>query len=204
MRGYAHASIPAAPEAIAAYLAESASEGRSPSTIKGALGAILHVHREQGRNIVARSPAIASVMAGIARRSSRPIRRAAALELTDLRAIINAIAGEDARALRDRALLLVGFFGALRRSELVALDVTGRSYVEIRAEGLVLHLTGTKASAATQSICIPRRTDELCATRAVERYVKQAGLTRGPLFRSVSKGGRVLDRRLDATSVATF
>ena len=85
--------------------------------------------------------------------------------------IIAGIEGDDVRALRDRALLLVGFFGALRRSELVALDVKGRSYVEIRSEGLILHLTATKASAATQSVCIPRRTDELCATRALEQYL---------------------------------
>ena len=66
-------------------------------------------------------------MAGVARTASRPIRRAAALELEDLRALIARIDGEDVRSLRDRALLLVAFFGALRRSELVALDVVGGS-----------------------------------------------------------------------------
>ena len=79
--------------------------------------------------------------------------------------------------------------------------MSGRSSIEIRAEGVVLHLTATKASAATQVVCIPRRSDGLCATAAVERYLATTGMTSGPLFRAVSKGGRLLKRRLDATSV---
>ena len=76
-----------------------------------------------------------------------------------------------------------------------------RSFVEIGPQGLVLHLTATKASAATQTVAIPRRADELCATAAFERYLAVAGITNGPLFRAVSKAGRLLARRLDASSV---
>jgi integrase len=95
----------------------------------------------------------------------------------------------------------LGFFGALRRSELVALDVRGRSYVEIAPEGLRVHVTGSKASAATETIVIPRRDDELCAARALERYLASTGLRSGTLFRPISKAGRLLDRRLEATAV---
>ena len=161
--------------------------------------------RRVTRSIAAIAPSPPSWPASRAR-SSRPISRAAALEFEDLRAIIARIDGEDVRALRDRALLLVAFFGALRRSELVALDVAvnnvrGRSSVEVRPEGLLVHLTGTKASAATQTVAIPRRADELCATAALERYLAAAGITNGPLFRAVSKAGRPLERRLEASSV---
>jgi integrase len=140
-------------------------------------------------------------MAGITRRASRPIKRARALELEGLRSVIATIGGSDLRAVRDRALLLLGFFGALRRSELVALDVKGRSYAKICAEGLILHLTATKASAATQTVCVPRRTDELCATRALEQYLAAASITQGPLFRAIGRGGRLQECRLDAGSV---
>ena len=120
--------------------------------------------------------------------------------------MIAAVAGEDVRALRDRALLLVGFFGALRRSELVALDVAGgkggsRSRAELRPEGVILHLTASKASAATEKVWLPARHDELCAARALARYLAATGVKQGPLFRAVSKGGRLLGTRLDATSV---
>ena len=64
-----------------------------------------------------------------------------------------------------------------------------------------MHLTGTKASAATQTVAIPRRADELCATAALERYLAAAGIANGPLFRAVSKAGRLLARRLEAASV---
>jgi len=193
--------LPAAPEAVAAYLAELADAGRSVATIKGALAAIQHVHREAGCSLDREHRAVDAVLAGITRRRSRPIRHAAPLEIADLRSIIGRIDGTDLRALRDRALLLVGFFGALRRSEVARLDVTGRSPIEIRDDGLVLHLTATKESATTQSISIPRREDELCAAGAVANYLAATGIRSGPLFRAINKGGRMSTRRLDGSSV---
>jgi site-specific recombinase XerD len=175
-----------------------------------------HAHErfasEAGHALPRTHPAIAAVMAGIARANARPIRRAAPLAIEHLRRIVAGMDGKDLRSLRDRALLLVGFFGALRRSELVALDVAGgnaavadnvagRSLVEIGTQGLVLHLTGTKASAATQTVALPRRGDELCAAAALERYIAAADITNGPLFCAISKADRLLGRRLEAGSV---
>jgi integrase len=194
-------ALPAVPEAIAAYLGALADVGKSVSTIRIALAAILYGHGAAGHELPRAHPAIAAVMAGIARRKSQPIRHAAPLHIADLRAILAAIDGSDVRALRDRALLLVGFFGALRRSEIASLDVTGRSPIEIRDEGLLLRLTATKKSATTQAVAIPRRDDELCAASAVTRYLAAAGLKTGPLFRAIGKGGRVSGRRLDGASV---
>ena len=197
--------LPARPEAVAAYLAELARAGKSVATIKSALAAIAFFHRQAGLALDRNDRAIAGVMAGIARKSSRPIRRAAALEVDHLREIVSGIAVDDIRPLRDQALLLIGFFAALRRSELVALDVTGArggiSFIENRPEGLLVHITGSKASAATQTVAIARRADDLCAARALERYLAATGLSQGPLFRPISKAGRLLDRRLDETAV---
>jgi site-specific recombinase XerD len=194
-------ALPAAPETVAAYLAELARSGKSVATVNGALAAIKHAHRQCGQSLDGANPAIAAVVAGIARSLSRPIRRALALDLEGLRALIARIDGEDVRALRDRALLLLAFFAALRRSELVSLDIAGRSRVAIGPAGLTLHLSDTKGRAATETICVPRRLDGLCAVAALERYLAATCLTHGPLFRPVSKAGRLLERRLDATSV---
>ncbi|WP_291004278.1 tyrosine-type recombinase/integrase [Hyphomicrobium sp.] len=194
-------ALPAAPEAVAAYLAELARGGKAVSTITGALAAIKHAHASAGLALDPHSPAIAAVMAGIARCASRPLRRAAALDLETFRTLIARIDGTDVRALRDRALLLIGFFGALRRSELVSLDIGGRSRIDITAAGLILHLTDTKGQAATETLAIPRRQDALCAAAALERYLAATQLRRGPLFRAVNKAGRLGARRLDATSV---
>jgi hypothetical protein len=97
-----HASpLPASPEAVAAYLAELASDGKSVATVKGALAALRFFHREAGQALEREHRAIPAVMAGIARRASRPIKRAAALELEDLRRLVSGIDGKDLRSLRD-------------------------------------------------------------------------------------------------------
>ena len=198
-------ALPAAPEAVAGDLAELARAGKSVATINVALAALQHVHRQAGHALNRDNRAIFTVMAGIGRRSSRQIRRAAALELADLSPIIAGIEGDDVRDLRDRAVLLVGFFGALRRSEIVALDADGekprggRSSRSVPRAGW--YISPEPRLAQRRRRAIPRRNDELCAACAVERYLAAAGLTHGALFRPVSKAGRLIPRRLDATAV---
>ena len=106
--------LPASPAAVAAYLAELPRDGKSVATIKGALAAIQHYQREAGHPLDRGNRAIASVMAGVARTASRPIRRAAALELGSLRALIARIDGEDVRSLRDRSKPFAAALGAGR------------------------------------------------------------------------------------------
>lgn len=196
-------AVAASATAVAAYLASRANQGRSVATVGLALAAIQSGQRAAGRTLDRKQPIVAEVRAGIARKCARPTRHAAPLGLSDLRTAIQAIAGDDddMRALRDRALLLVSYFAALRRSEVVALDVTGRSPVEIHAQGVLLRLTGTKTGAATQAVAVPRRNDDLCPVAALEQYLDAARFTDGPLFRAISKSGRLLERRLEATAV---
>jgi integrase len=192
----------AAPEnAIGAYLATLARGGKSISGVTIALSAILCKRRRAGEAIDARHPDIAAVVSGVRRRTAKPVSQAAPLGLDDLARLATSLHGGDLRARRDRALLLVGFFGALRRSEIAALDINGRSPIAITEAGLVLSLTATKGNAATAAIMLPRRPDALCPVAAIEAYLKASGATSGPLFRAISKSGRLLARRLDATSV---
>lgn len=195
-------ALPAAPETIAAWLAELARSGKSISRIQVSLAAVLHGHRLQGHQIDSSHPVLARITRGIARKAARPVRRAHPLTLQDLEAAVTLSSNPSVRDLRDRALLLVAFWGALRRSEIIALDMRGRSPVSIHQQGMVLRLTGTKSSAATVEILIPRRSDRLCAVAATEAYIEASGIEAGPLFRAVSKSDRLLDRRLDASSIA--
>ena len=75
------------------------------------------------------------------------------------------------------------------------------SSIGISAAGLRIHLGASKASHATQTIAVCRRDDALCPAAALTDYLAAARLTSGPLFRAVSRGGRLLERRLDATSL---
>jgi integrase len=192
----------AAPTAVATYLANLARDGKSISSINVALSAIQRHGRAHGTIIDRKHPLIADVLRGINRTLSKPVDRAAALDLKTLRRLIATLNGNDNRSLRDKALILVGFFGALRRSEIVSLEMGGaRSTVIISDRGLLLKLSATKASLKTQEIAIPRRSDDLCPVAAVERYLSRAVISSGPLFRAISKAGRLLDRPLDPTSV---
>ena len=194
-------AAPASAHAVAAYLADRARSGKSLASVKLALAAIQFGHRQRGYACDRKSPAIASVLAGITRTIAKPIKRAPALELEHLRMLLASIQGDDVRACRDRAILCVGFFAALRRSEIASLDLTGDSPVTITDQGLLVHLTSTKTNRQTDTIALPSRRDGLCPASALGAYLSAASISSGPLFRAISKSGRVLDRRLDATGI---
>jgi integrase len=103
---------------------------------------------------------------------------------------------------RDRALLLVGFAGAFRRSELVSLDVGD---VEIRREGLLVTLRRSKTDqeAAGREVAIPYGSNpDTCPVRALEAWLEASGIADGPLWRAVDKGGRLQPGRLSDKAVA--
>ncbi|PZS25885.1 MAG: integrase, partial [Pseudonocardiales bacterium] len=103
---------------------------------------------------------------------------------------------------RDRALLLVGFVAALRRSELSALDV---QHIAEHANGLVLALPRSKTNQRGENnelVVLPRAGDtDLCPVTALRAWFALAGITDGPVFRPVGKNNRPLPRRLSAGAV---
>src|SRR6478609_8735299 len=108
------------PTAVAAYLASLAGL-YSRAALDRRLAAIGQQHRLRGLAWSAGDPAIRTTLQGIARQHGSRRRQAAALTSTELKKLVAACGGDTA-GLRDRALLLVGFAGALRRSELVGID----------------------------------------------------------------------------------
>lgn len=116
--------LPAAPATIGLYIAAlgSGAGARAPTTIERALAGIAHQHRMKGLAFDRRHPAIADVLAGLKRTKRRPVQQTAALTPDLLRNLLDTC-GEDLPGMRDRAILLLGFTGALRRSELVGTDV---------------------------------------------------------------------------------
>src|ERR1039458_10806872 len=106
------------------------------------------------------------------------------------------------RGLRDRALLLVGFAGAFRRSELAALKVVDLRFT---AEGLVIDLRRSKTDqeAKGRQVGIPFGADELtCAVRSVKAWLGRAHIDCGPVFRAVGKSGSLSQLPLAPDSVA--
>jgi len=114
--------MPATPATVSVYLAALAGEGKRPSTIARALAGIADEHRHQGCAWVRGPSVIGEVMRGIRRRHGMAPAQKAPLSDDDMDAMV-AAPGDDLVGLRDRALLTMGWMGAFRRSELVALMV---------------------------------------------------------------------------------
>ena len=204
------ATLPPIPAALAAFVADLGERGSKAATIRRRLQAVAWLARGHGHPVDLRDPLIADALAGLARGQGSAQRQAAALTMPEIRALVGAC-GTDLTGRRDRALVLLGFAGALRRSELMALDVDkgtadedlGRSWIEFTTEGLVLRLATSKGDRAGAGVRIgvPRgKHPETCPARAVEAWIREAQITHGPLFRPVSRWGCVEPQRLHAES----
>ncbi|MEN9936567.1 MAG: hypothetical protein RLZZ387_3146 [Chloroflexota bacterium] len=192
--------LPAAPVTVAAYLAESAARLK-PSTLQRRLASISQAHQLAGHPSPTRDEQVRTVLKGIRRvRGTAPAQKAAA-GTEVVRALVAAL-GDDLAGLRDRALLLVGFAGAFRRSELVALDAAD---VTFAPEGMLLRLRRSKTDqegrGETKGIPLGKNAGT-CPVRALQAWVRAAAITEGPLFRRVDRWGRVGAARLSDRSVA--
>ncbi len=135
--------LPAAPETVAVYLAEHA-ETLKVATLIRRCSAISAVHQAAGHPSPTASPLVRTTLAGIRRVHGISPAAKDPLVAHQVRRLLDALPTEAAKALlaaRDRALLVLGFYGALRRSELVALDTTD---VEVNDQGLVVTLRRSK------------------------------------------------------------
>jgi integrase len=142
----------------------------------------------------ARHPAIRDVMRGLRRARGTAQRHAEALTTPLLRRVLDASDGlQTLLDIRDRALLLVGFAAALRRSELVALDVAD---VTVLPEGLRVAIRRSKGDqeGEGQVIAVGRTGTATCPVAAYETWLAAAGIAAGRAFRSVNRHGRLGDK----------
>ncbi|MBV8095660.1 MAG: site-specific integrase [Acetobacteraceae bacterium] len=183
------APVPAEPTAVGAYLASLAGT-HAPTTIRRRLSAIGKMHRFNDLPWNPAHRAIQEPLQGLLRTHGRPVEKAAALTLDIIRQLV-AMCDRSACGRRDRALLLIGFAGALRRSELAALRAED---VAVVAGGLRLRIRRSKTDKAGQGaeIGLPRgQHAATCPVRAFEAWQAVAKRKAGPLFRPISKGGRI-------------
>ncbi|MGU3540005.1 site-specific integrase [Methylobacterium sp. A54F] len=180
--------MPASIETTASYMASLADRGCKASTIDLHAAAIAFAHRAAGVEPPTNSEPVKAVIRGIRRSiGTKPTRKAPATAEA-LKKILKRIP-ETLVGKRDRALLLIGFAAALRRSELVALQV---SDLERSAEGVVIHIARSKTDqeGAGHEIPIPAGS-KLKPVQALDAWLRAAAITSGPVFRQVAKGGRV-------------
>ena len=198
--------VPANPEDVFRWVGHLDLSGVKPSTIATRLAAIASAH--QDRRVPLDLTLAQRALAGIRRQKGSAKRMSSALRVDDLKRMLPD--GNDLRAQRDRALLLLGWSTALRRSELVGLDVSrdltdgAAGWVEIIDDGLKVHLLTSKTDALGEgdNVAVPRTGTEYCPATAVERWTATAALKCGPLFRPIARGGRLQPQRLTVDGVA--
>jgi site-specific recombinase XerD len=193
--------FPADPATVGLYVAELASTHKI-STITRRLASISRYHRDRNRYNPAsmRYSAVCEVIRGIKREKGVRMKAKAALSADELRRMVTALP-QSLRGLRDRALLLIGFAGGFRRSELAALDLADITDGE---EGLKVLIkrskTDQEASGRVIGICYGS-TPKTCPVRAYRAWLKASGIAEGPVFRHFHNR-KMGDRAISPQTVA--
>lgn len=203
--------LPPSPEMIGLYLADLAaptngSPALSVSTIDRRLSGLAWNATQRGFTLDRKNRHIATVLAGIKRKHARPPVQKEAILRDDILAMV-ATLPYDLRGLRDRTILLIGYAGGLRRSEIVGLDVhkddtlDSSGWVEIMDDGALLTLN---AKTGWREVEIGRgSSDRTCPVHALEQWLHFAKINFGPVFvRTMRDGKRAMETRLSDKHVA--
>jgi integrase len=183
------------------------SPALSVSTIERRLSGLAWNFTQRGLVMDRADRHISTVLAGIRRKHAKPPRQKEAVLGDDLLAMIGTL-GHDLRGLRDRAILLLGFAGGLRRSEIVGLDVMreessdGAGWIEIFPDkGVLVTLRG---KTGWREVEVGRGSSDLsCPVTALESWIRFGRIARGPLFRRIFKDNKTVDvERLSDKHVA--
>jgi integrase len=192
--------LPAAVATLANYLADLAQQGKKASTIRRARKAIGAMHAELGLPRPDRDGRIRRLERGIGRIHGTREHGPAPLLIEDLARVVHAL-GDSPRADRDRLVLVLGFAGAFRESDLVALDI---GHLTIHSDRLTVHLPRSKEDPLGRGTEteLPRAANpELCAIVALERWLARVGRSPGPLLRRV-RGPRIYPGRVSVRLIS--
>jgi integrase len=211
-RRHAFPALPPDPQVLGLYIAACASGAMtgkpdSVATVERRMSALAWNFAQRGEKFDRADRHVATVLAGVRRTQGRPPEQKEAILPEDLKAMIATLDLGSLRGLRDRAILLVGFAGGLRRSEIVGLDCgarqtqDGTGWTEILDAGILVTLRG---KTGWREVEIGRGSSDLsCPVVALEAWLKFARIEHGPLFRRVlSDGKRVGPERLADKHVA--
>lgn len=194
-------SIPASAATIAAYLADLATSYKTATIVRRVTG-LSKAHDAMGAANPTKSELVRATMRGIKRTLGTASREAKPILREDLFQMLDCM-GDSAKDMRDKALLLLGFAGAFRRSELVGLDVADIEHVR---QGIVVILRRSKTdqNGVGRKIGIPFGRSKWCPVKQLAEWLEHAKIETGPLFRSINRHGHVADQRLSGEAVCVI
>lgn len=191
--------IPCTPETVTHYLTDHAAN-LSIATLQRRLVSLSKAHTMQGHPDPVKTDLVRLTMRGIRRVHGKPQAQVSPIMRDDLVAMLNNVP-DTVKGHRDRALLLLGFCGAFRRSELVALKCTD---LEFTTQGLIVTLSRSKTDQTGQGrkIGIPRGRGKICPVQSLQDWLMHLSANDGSLFRSMTKGGLISTDALSDRAVA--
>jgi len=196
-------AFPAEPRILAGFLADQADRGVSASTLKRRLAAIRAVHRAYNLNDPTSAEIVRGQLTGIRNAKGSAAHPKDALVAEQIRTIARHLSKEPGlTAIRDKALILLGFAAALRRSELVDLKVND---LEFGTDGLTITIRRSKTDQGGQgqTVAVRPGIGETCPLEALKAWLSHLPGPSGPIFRRIRKGGRLAEP-LAAGSVAAI
>lgn len=194
-------ALPTTPEILALFLSQQASASINTSTLSRRCAAIRYAHLMAGHPTPTQHTTVSATLKGIRRTHGRAPKRKTPTTAQKLRLMLQQCP-HSLSGLRDKALLLLGFSGAFRRSELVALEIRDLDFTE---EGLRVHVRRSKTDQEGQGAIVPILNGlQLKPVSALKAWLEAAEIKEGALFRPFTKNGRLRNIPLSDRSVANL
>ena len=198
-------SLPSEPKIVSLYLTHLSTRDIKMSTLKRRLVSIGVIHKLKGHYLDTKHPIIIENIMGIKRRKGSIQKGKKPLLINSLKMIINVIDEYnklDIVKLRDRSIILMGFSGGFRRSEIVSLDYDDLDFV---SEGLKINLKRSKTDQFGEGSVkgLPSFDNtKYCPVLSLKNWIKVSNINSGPLFRRFSKSSKLLENRLSDQTIA--
>jgi integrase len=193
--------LPADKVSIINYLVCRA-EDVNTRTLDVHLTAISQWHIFQGLPDPTKNPEVSKTMIGIRRQHGVPKNKAKALRPEHILTLINHLESQDIclKTLRDKAIILCGFFGSFRRSELVSLEI---EHLHWEPEGVIVNMPRSKTDQDGDGLlrALPFGDKKICPATALNEWKKAANITTGPVFRPINRWGTMQNRGIGAGAI---
>lgn len=195
-------AFPAEPETIINYINDLADNAKA-NTVARRISALTENFDAAGiKDNPCRLPIVKNALKGIKRMKGTMQRGKLPILFDDIREMLHCIEGDELQQARDKSILLIGFYGAMRRSEIAGLDMEDLRFTRL---GLLITLRKSKTDQMDQGqmIAIPYVEDkEICAVQALKDWIARSGITTGPVFRGFTRGHGIRKNRISDKSIA--